>query len=166
MQVRLLSQELKGLRADSAIEVGGHHISLATEQRICVPFEERSIRTFFTPLWDPNGASRQLIVVPAVIEVSLEATTDTQFQVRRACPIWSYRDIAAVKERVHVGAEKNPVPHTVRTAFGDGLDVCSFQHGQGLFTRDRAPPLVRVCDEYPKRTLPKPLPYGDDPTIY
>ena len=99
----------------------------------------------------PDTTAFKLVVVFAVVEVFFEAAADADLAVRRD------GDVAAVEERVNVGAQEQAVVDAVRSVAGDRADVCCLQDGQRLLVRDRAAAFVGLHDQRLERALPQPL---------
>src|SRR5882724_7673659 len=108
------------------------------------------------PARHPNGASVQLIVVLAVVEVLLEPAADTESKVGRD------GHVSAIVEGMHVGAEQEPIANAMWTVLGNRLDMHSLEDGQGLLSRHRTPALIRIGHEHAESPLPQSLPHRDD----
>jgi len=120
-----------------------------------VPLEEIAPWLRLGASWNPEGATLELVVVFAVVEVGLQPPADPHTMVR------SDRDVPAIEQRVDIRSEQEPVAETMTTPVRDRPDVRGLQYRQGLLLCDRAAALIRVRDQDAERPLSQPLQHFD-----
>lgn len=94
------------------------------EAPLVVPGEKilrRAIRCF---LRQSDLVPVQCEILLAVVEVALESLADFD------AVLGSHREVAAIKERVRVAAQQQPVVDSMLAAFGVGPDVGRLKDGQ------------------------------------
>lgn len=89
-----------------------------------------------------------MIVVPPVLKLLSNATTDDHFQLIRV-----NSHVSLIEQRVHVTSQKQTILGFMRTNRAVSLDVRSLQHRQCTLARDRTSTVINVGDgaEYPLR---------------
>src|SRR5262249_44991431 len=96
-----------------------------------------------------NLSSVSGIVFVPIFELFFDPSANLQTIFRR------HRDIAAVKERVHVLPEENAIRYRMGPTFRVGSNVRCFQNVQNRRVRKRAAPLVGIGNQNAKRSLPQ-----------
>ena len=85
----------------------------------------------------------KLIVILAVAVVGMQVCADINAVVGIDC------NVAAVKQCVDVGAQKQTVGHGMCSLFSIGLDVRRLQNRQCLFAADCTSSLISICHTAP-----------------
>ena len=116
-----------------------------------MPLQEFPFWSILVASGNPDLLSLVGIVRLAVVEVILQFPADKESVIR------SDGDVATVIESMDVGSHEDPVVHPIPSPLTNRFDVSGIKDRQCFLPCNSAVPLVHVCDENPKSTLPQPL---------
>src|SRR5450759_3253465 len=126
-------------------------LQLRPEYGLTVPTEHLARRLIERGLRQPDWATIEFVVLPAVLEFLVDPPTDTDSQV-----VGHHSHVAEIEEGMQVRSQQEPVGDLVAANKVVRLDVRGLQHRQRPLSRHDASTVICVRDHDAERALAKP----------
>jgi len=121
-----------------------------------VPVERGRVRPHCGLVREDQRLAFDGAVRAPVVEVQLQPVTDDE------AVVLVHRHVAAIKQAVEIGAEREAVGHAVLAADRVRLDVRRFENRQGMLLRHGARAAVRIEDLDAEDPLSEPRQLKDE----